>query len=187
MGAEHELFRSQVIAHAGGRLYGDVLVRPRVAHLSMTLLMATLCASIVYLASTVEWSRVESVAGIFEPGAQGQSSMRATLYVPVSIRKKLEVGRTYYVSVDGLRNQAWTTITIERISDSVLDKCPICSVAEARKEPYVRIEAIALDPMIRLDDEWLALTAGIRFHFDLKPEKQTVWKLLSGRFRPAQG
>jgi hypothetical protein len=181
VGAEHGLFRQQVIDHASGKLYGDVLVRPAVTHVVITLLFAALCIAILYLASTLEWTRKASIAGVFEEAAGHDVPMKAALYVPASLRSKIEIGRTFYVSIDGLHDQAWTTITIRSISGQVLAKCPICNPAEAGAEPYVRVEAIALDPMIRLDREWLALTPHIQFHFDLKLGKETAWKMFARR------
>jgi hypothetical protein len=181
MGTEHGLFRQQAIDHASGRLYGDVLVKPAITHVLITLFFAALCIAIAYLAATLEWTRKASIVGVFEASAEHDASMKAALYVPASLRSKIEIGRTFYVSIDGLQDQAWTTVTISGISDHVLAKCPICNPAEVRAEPYVRVDAIALDPMIRVDREWLAITPQVQFHFDLKLEKQTVWKLFAAR------
>jgi hypothetical protein len=183
MTAEHGLFRRQVIDNAGGRIYGEVLAIPRVTHVALSLLFVVLSGCTLYLAVAVEWTHSARIAGVFTADASDDKPISANLYVPASLRNRLFVDRTYYVSIDGLRNQAWTTITITHVSDRVIARCPICTKSYSRDEPYVRVEAIALDPMIRLDNEWLALSNDVRFHFDLELGKQTAWKLLSAHFQ----
>lgn len=180
MDAENNgLFRPQAIEYATGKLYGDVLVRPKPSHLILTGTCVLWLLALVYLAYAFEWTREETIHGIVEIDSSS-SRLVGTFYLPVHARQYIDTDQIFTVSVEGAPQSYSLPVRIERISDRPIANCPVCTGEKSTEQPYLQFVA-SLQGEIVPNDGRLTLGPGFRLSFVLPTEKRNARNWVAGR------
>ena len=167
------LFRRQAIEYATGKLYGDILVRPKPSHLILTSTCVLWVLPLAYLPYPAEWTQEETINGIVELDSTGSRFVGA-FYVPVRARRYLDTGQVFTARIEGAPQLYVLPIRIEHISDQVIETCPVCIGEETKPQPYVQLVASLQGDKIASDGGHLILNPGVRLSFVLPTEKKSA-------------